>query len=86
MSALQTQQKRLSKISNQERVIQSQESTRDFLVTIKKKFSYEYDLSTEGILKSLIGKSYTTPKDYQRLFDALIQKTYETNKGKGLKF
>lgn len=55
-------------------------------MTVKKKFSYEYDLSTEGILKSLIGKSYTTPKDYQRLFDALIQKTYETNKGKGLKF
>ncbi len=54
-------------------------------MTIKKKFSYEYDLPTEGILKSMIGKSYTTPKDYQRLFDALIQKAYETSKGKELK-
>lgn len=85
MSALQTQQKRFSEISNQERVIQSQEPTRHFLMNVKKKFSYEYDLGTEAILKLLIGKSYTTPKDYQRLFDALIQKAYETSKGKGLK-
>lgn len=54
-------------------------------MTIKKKFSYEYDLLTEGVLKSLIGKSYATPKDYQRLLDVLIQKAYETSKGKGLK-
>ncbi len=54
-------------------------------MTIKKKFSYEYNLPTEGILKSMIGKSYTTPRDYQRLFDSLIQKAYETSKGKELK-
>ena len=54
-------------------------------MTTKKKFSYEYDLATEGILKTLTGKSYTTPKDYQQLFDALIQKAYETSKGKELK-
>jgi len=51
----------------------------------KKKFHYEYELGTEAIIKSLVGKPYTTPKDYQRLFDTLIQKAYETNKGKGLK-
>jgi hypothetical protein len=54
-------------------------------MTIKKKFSYEYDLPTEAILKSLTGKSYATPRDYQRLFDALIQKAHETSKGKRLK-
>ena len=50
----------------------------------KKKFSYEYDMGTEAILKSLIGKSYATPKDYQRLLDTLIHKTYEKTKGKSL--
>ena len=53
-------------------------------MTSKKKFSYEYDIGTEAIIKSLIGKSYATPKDYQRLFDTLIQKTYERTKGKAL--
>ena len=51
-------------------------------MTTKKKFSYEYDLATEGVLKALIGKSYATPKDYQRLFDTLIQRTHEKTKGK----
>lgn len=52
----------------------------------KKKFSFEYDMGTEAIIKSLLGKSYVTSKDIQRLFDILLRKSYETNKGKELKY
>lgn len=51
----------------------------------KKKISYEYDIGTEAIIRSLIGKSYATPKDYQRLFDTLIHKAYEKTQGKAIK-
>lgn len=54
-------------------------------MTIKNKFSYEYDFVTEGIIKSLLGKSYVSSKDLQRLFDILIQKSHETSKGKTIK-
>ena len=84
MQTLQVEQEWLSKVFNQEGVILSQESTRNPDMTSKKKFSYEYDMGTEAILKSLLGKSYATPKDYQRLFDTLIQKTYEKTKGKAI--
>lgn len=53
-------------------------------MTNKKKFTYEYDMGTEAIIKSLVGKSYATSRDYQRLFDTLIQKTYEKTKGKAI--
>ena len=51
----------------------------------KKKFNYEYDIGTEAIIRTLIGKSYATSKDYQRLFDTLIHKAYEKAKGKTLR-
>lgn len=51
----------------------------------KKRFNYEYDIGTEAIIRSLIGKSYATPKDYQRLFDTLIHKAYEKTQGKAIK-
>jgi len=52
----------------------------------KKKFNYEYDIGSEAIIKSLLGKSYVTSKDIQRLFDILLRKTYETSKGKEVKY
>ena len=84
MQSLQIEQERLSKVSHQERVVQPQEPTRNFPMNTKKKFTYEYDLGTEAIIKSLLGKAFATPKDFQRLFDTLIQKSYEKQKGKAL--
>ena len=76
MPTLQFKQKRPSEIPDQERVLHAKELTRHFLMNTKKKFTYEYDLATEGIIRLLLGKQYTTPRDMQRLIDALIQKSY----------
>ena len=49
---------------------------------MKKKFSYEYDLATVGIIKSLIGKSNVNSRDIQKLFDVLVlkeRKAYNTH-------
>ena len=42
----------------------------------KKRFYYEYDETTEIIMKSLIGKSYMQNKDFQSMADVLIKKAY----------
>lgn len=49
-----------------------------------KKFTFEYDMSKELIIRSLCDKSNITTKDLQNLFTALINKAYETNKGKAV--
>jgi hypothetical protein len=49
-----------------------------------KKFTFEYDMSKELIIRSLCGKSNITTKDLQSLFITLINKAYETNKGKAV--
>jgi hypothetical protein len=52
---------------------------------MKKKFTYEYEVATELIIKSLLGKSFAKARDFQQLFDLLIQAAYEKTKGKTLK-
>ena len=49
-----------------------------------KKFTFEYDMSKELIIRTLCGKSNISNKDLQNLFTALINKAYETNKGKAV--
>jgi hypothetical protein len=49
-----------------------------------KKFTFEYDMSKELIIRSLCGKSNLSAKDLQILFTALINKAYEINKGKAV--
>lgn len=52
---------------------------------MKKRFTYEYGAATELIIKSLLGKSFASARDFQQLFDLLIQAAYEKNKGKALR-
>ena len=51
---------------------------------VMKKFTFEYDMSKELIIRSLCGKSNITTKDLQNLFTVLINKAYEINKGKAV--
>jgi len=52
---------------------------------MKKKFTYEYETATELIVKSLLGKSFASARDFQYLIDTLIQAAYEKTKGKVFK-
>jgi len=52
---------------------------------MKKRFTYEYDYTTEGIFKSFTGKSSLTPRELQKLFDSLIAKEYTINTKKQFK-
>ena len=51
----------------------------------KKKFYFEVDEIMEIKLKSLIGKSYITSKDIEKIFYALVEQTYNDNAGRKLK-
>ncbi len=49
------------------------------------KFYYEVDEATSMKLKSLIGKTTLTPKEFQKIITTIISKTYDNSKGKVLK-
>ena len=51
---------------------------------MKKKVTFEYDTSTELIMKSLLGKSYLSPKDINTLFNTLLQNAYDPRRSKSI--
>ena len=51
---------------------------------MKKKVTFEYDTSTELTMKSLLGKSYLSPKDINTLFNTLLQNAYDPRKPKSI--
>lgn len=51
-----------------------------------KKITFDCDEATDMKIKSLLGnKSYLNSRDYQNLFQSIINRTYETFKGKQFK-
>jgi hypothetical protein len=46
------------------------------------RYNYECDEATLLKLKSLSGKVHIQTKDFQLIINTLINKTYETNKGR----
>jgi hypothetical protein len=48
------------------------------------RFNYECDEATLFKLKSLSGKVHIQTKDFQSIISTLINKTYETSKGRKL--
>jgi len=51
---------------------------------MKKKVNFEYDTSTELIMKSLLGKSYLSSKDINTLFNTLLQNAYDPRRSKSI--
>ena len=52
----------------------------------KKRITFECDEATHMKIKSLLGnKTYLNTKDYQNLFQSIINRTYENFKGKQFK-
>ena len=49
------------------------------------KFYFEIDEATSCKLKSLIGKSSSNQKEFQKIILALISKTYDNQKGRPFK-
>jgi hypothetical protein len=49
------------------------------------RFNYECDEATLLKLQSLSGKNHIQTKDFQSIISTLINKTYETSKGRKLK-
>lgn len=51
---------------------------------MRKKISYEYDESTELIIKSLCGKTFVTPKEINRLLTTLLHNAYDPKRSRAI--